>query len=415
MTGTNETTEISRTTKTAATAAEADEARERRAAMVHRLSAADPTLPARVANAMAAVPRHAFVPAAPLTDAYADQAVITKRAGGGAALSCASEPRIVAMMLTQLDPQPGERILEIGAGTGYNAALLDTLAGPGGSVTTVDIDAEVTAGARQALAATGHDRVHVATRDGQDGDVDHAPYDRIIVTVGSWDLPPAWWTQLSPGGRLVVPLRWRGQTRSIAFTVEADRMDSTSVELCGFVPMLGQEGERHATIDPAGAVALHWDPDQPLDANTLRDVLSSPAACIWSDVTVHGEESVDGIWLRLTATEPGTCRIAADRQAVDDGLCTPAIPARSPAVVDGDSLAYLTLRRSPADDTRWELGATGHGPAGTELASRLLQQIQAWGDDRPARPAITAYPATTAAATAVGTVAKQHSTLVIAY
>ena len=407
------TTEITETTDPASDVApDIDPAREHRAAMVRRLRATDPALPARVAEAMAAVPRHAFVPAAGIEDAYADQAVVTKRAADGAALSCASEPGIVALMLAQLDVQPGQRILEIGAGTGYNAALLDVLAGPGGSVTTVDIDAEVTAGARQALADTGHDRVHVATHDGQDGDPDHTPYDRIIVTVGAWDLPPAWWTQLVPGGRLVVPLRWRGQTRSIAFTADASRMDSTSVELCGFVPMLGQDGERTAAIDPAGDVALHWDADQPLNPAALHDVVASPASNVWSGVTVGGEESFDGIWLRLTAAEPGTCRIAATRRAVDAGVCIPAIPARSPALVVGGSLAYLTLRRSPDDGARWELGAAGHGPNGDELAGRLKAQIRLWGDDRAVRPAITAYPA---AATTAATVVKKHSRLLIAY
>jgi protein-L-isoaspartate(D-aspartate) O-methyltransferase len=86
--------------------------------------------------------------------------------------------------------------------------------------------------------------VRVATRDGALGDPDHAPYDRIILTVGAWDIPTAWWDQLTPGGRLVVPLRWRGQTRSIAFTHTDGLMRSDSVHLCGFVPMLGQEGER---------------------------------------------------------------------------------------------------------------------------------------------------------------------------
>src|SRR5947207_383578 len=119
-----------------------------RTQMVDRIIAAGWARSERVAEAMRTVPRHLFVPDAPVQEAYDDRAVITKRAPDGTALSCASEPVIVAMMLDQLDVHPGHRILEIGAGTGYNAALLAHLVGPNGHVTTVDIDAEVTAKAR---------------------------------------------------------------------------------------------------------------------------------------------------------------------------------------------------------------------------------------------------------------------------
>ncbi|HWC83884.1 MAG TPA: methyltransferase domain-containing protein, partial [Pseudonocardiaceae bacterium] len=95
-------------------------------------------------------------------------------------------PTVVAMMLGQLDPQPGENVLEIGAGTGYNAALLAELVGDTGQVTTIDIDLNVTAHARATLADTGYDQVRVITADGALGDPDHAPYDKIIVTVGPW-------------------------------------------------------------------------------------------------------------------------------------------------------------------------------------------------------------------------------------
>jgi hypothetical protein len=81
--------------------------------------------------------------------------------------------------------------------------------------------------------------------------------------VGAWDIPPAWWDQFAPAGRLVVPLRWRGQTQSIAFTHADNLLLSDSVHLCGFVPMLGQEGERSGHIDPNGQVTLYWDEDQP--------------------------------------------------------------------------------------------------------------------------------------------------------
>lgn len=157
--------------------------------MVDHIKRAEHLRSERIERAMRAVPRHEFVPAASVEDAYADIA-ITIKPGADRPASCISVPTVVAMMLSQLDPQPGENVLEVGAGTGYNAALLDELVGPTGSVTTVDIDPDVTAHARDALIATGHDRVHVITEDGAHGEPDHAPFDKIIVTVGPWDLPP---------------------------------------------------------------------------------------------------------------------------------------------------------------------------------------------------------------------------------
>lgn len=367
-----------------------------RAAMVDRIKAAGHAHTAPVEQALREVPRHRFVPAAQLTDAYANQAVITKRAADGAALSCASVPTVVAMMLDQLDVQPGHRILEIGAGTGYNAALLATLTGPTGHVTTVDIDPEVTAGARAGLDVAGFADVEVITADGSLGAPDNAPYDRIIVTVGAFDIPPAWREQLAPGGRLVVPLRWRGQTRSVAFVRDDDLLRSDSVKLCGFVPMIGQDSERSAHLDHGEQVTLYWDADQDIAPELLHGVLSTRKTEIWSEVTVGGSEPFDGVWLRMTAAEPATCRIAADQAAVDSGLCTPAIPSRSPALAEGGSLAYFTYRRVDPDQSggaHAELGAIGHGPTGVNLAMRLCDQIRSWNKDRAGVPTIVAYQA----------------------
>src|SRR6478609_10266925 len=97
----------------------------------------------RVEAAMRAVPRHTFVPAVPAAAAYAHDGVVTHPGADGRPRSMASAPGIVAQMLEQLDVRPGDRVLEIGAGTGYNAGLLAYLAGPAGRVTTLDIDEDV--------------------------------------------------------------------------------------------------------------------------------------------------------------------------------------------------------------------------------------------------------------------------------
>lgn len=122
-----------------------------------------------VTGALRAVPRHLFLPEVPPGAAYRDEAVVTRRDAEGRPVSSSSQPTIMALMLEQLGVEPGHRVLEIGAGTGYNAALLAHLAGPGGRVTSVDIDPGLVGRARGHLAEAGFPGVEVVCGDGAEG------------------------------------------------------------------------------------------------------------------------------------------------------------------------------------------------------------------------------------------------------
>jgi protein-L-isoaspartate(D-aspartate) O-methyltransferase len=141
--------------------------------------------------------------------------------GGRAATSSASAPAIMAAMLAALDAQPGERVCEIGTGTGYNAALLAHRLGAE-NVTSVEVDPAVADAARRALHASGYGQVRVVTGDGADGYPPGAPFDRLIATVAAREIPPAWVAQTRPGGRVVVPYRNDYTGALVALTVDED-------------------------------------------------------------------------------------------------------------------------------------------------------------------------------------------------
>ncbi|WP_225639113.1 methyltransferase domain-containing protein [Streptomyces solaniscabiei] len=145
--------------------------------------------------------------------AYADVPLAT-RLRDGELLSSSSQPSLMAMMLVELDVADGNRILEIGAGTGYNAALLAHRLGDDDLVTTVDLDPEITESARRHLTAAGY-RPAVVTGDGARGVPERAPFDRIIATCALPTVPRAWLVQCRPGGRILAPLA----TGLIALTV----------------------------------------------------------------------------------------------------------------------------------------------------------------------------------------------------
>src|SRR5262245_24795571 len=216
-------------------AAPAVNAEALRAALVETLRARGRLQSPAIAAAFAQVPRHLFVPDVSLEEAYRDTFIATKRQPDGEVVSSSSQPEIMAIMLEQLDLRPGHRVLEIGAGTAYNAALLAHLVGVTGSVTTVDIDDDIVAAARAHLAAAGVGGVRVVCADGWAGLAEDAPYDRIIVTVGAHDLSPAWRAQLVPGGRLLLPLSLPAVQACVAFDDRDGVLESVSVRGCVFM------------------------------------------------------------------------------------------------------------------------------------------------------------------------------------
>ncbi len=216
---------------------------------------------APVEAAFRAVPRHLFVPGFPLEDVYSDRAVNIKPGASS------SQPTVIANMLEQLQLEPGQRVLEIATGTGYNAALIAHILGEASQITTVEIDEELAGNARLHLTAAGLGQVEVVCADGGLGYPAGAPYDRIVVTTGAWDIAPTWWEQLKPGGRLLVPLVILGPSHQlvVAFERVADHLESVSTYAAVFMMgrgAIGQPASSSQMEEPFRISAYPQEPGQ---------------------------------------------------------------------------------------------------------------------------------------------------------
>jgi protein-L-isoaspartate(D-aspartate) O-methyltransferase len=185
-----------------------------------------------VMAAMAGVPRHTFVPEAERECAYTNR---PRPIGHGQTIS---QPFIVALMTDLIEPRPDQVVLEIGTGSGYQAAVLAELVA---RVYTIEIVPELARSAAARLAELGYDGVEVRAGDGWHGWPEHGPYDAIVVTAAGPDIPPALVEQLKPGGRMVLPLRGAGGAEQL--TVVTKRVDggidSRDVLPVMFVPLTG--------------------------------------------------------------------------------------------------------------------------------------------------------------------------------
>lgn len=362
-----------------------------------------------VEAAFRAVPRHLFLPETAAEEVYRDEPIAIKFRDG-VAISASSQPAIMAIMLEQLQLRPGQRVLEIGAGTGYNAALIAHIVGEAGKVVTIDIDEDIVHNARTHLRMAGFERVQVICADGGLGYLPSAPYDRIILTVGASDITPAWREQLQAHGRLLLPLTLRNPQVSVAFEPVDDALMSVSVRACGFMPLRGAFAEQPFRIQLGPDPLLFLALSEPcsFDRETVYRWLTGLHHDRATHIHITARELFFGLQMWLALHEKVYCQVSAERSLVERKFIPPLFHLfsgnkfTSSFGLLGDAGMCL-LSRSPlssastediASPLTFELLVKSFG--GDEVVdSRLLAQIAAW--NAAGRPTeehlhIQAYP-----------------------
>ena len=369
------------------------ETAELRARLVGELRARGDVRTPRVATAFGRVPRHLFVTGADPAEVYADRS-ITIKVDEGVPISSSSQPAIMAQMIELLELRGGERVLEIGTGSGYNAAVLAELVGAQGSLTTIDIDPELVDAARRQLAAAGYPGVRALVADGAAGDPEGAPFDAVVATVGVERIPPAWIAQLRPGGRLVAPLTIRSMQKVVAFERGAHGLESTAAIDAAFIMLRGPS----ATHD-ARAIALG-------DPNTTLHVLAANAPAVDAAALVralrgraHDEhparhldvrDAWEGFTFRLALEDDAFCRLTVQGASAASGAIPNLVPggtspygiASTFGLASGGELVVLAARG------QGDLVLRRYG-AGATLTDRMQRAIADWDDaGRPGNSAL---------------------------
>jgi protein-L-isoaspartate(D-aspartate) O-methyltransferase len=339
-----------------------------------------------VRQAFLDVPRELFVPEFAqregLAAVYRDDAIPTKWGENRFPLSSSSQPTIMARMLERLALAPGQRVLEVGAGTGYNAALLSRILGPRGRVTSIDVDASLARGARAALRIAGC-RAGVVVGDGTEGHAPGAPYDRIVVTASAETIPRAWCAQLVEGGLVEVPLQLtaNGGQLVATFRREGDALRSVAAVRGGFMPLRDANGNR------AGPRMLPFLSAHD-GAGERRQPLLQLSGTALATLPAAARKRLLGIGLAGGRRRPLGLR--ADTEALHLYLSLTLPASRAVAVYpgatvglvarDGSSLAYVEPHRLDRASTVGRLVAHGDGSA----ADELLAAIRRW--DERGRP-----------------------------
>lgn len=350
------------------------------------------------------VPRHVFLPQTVPQDAYRDDAIVTRWEPDGLPSSSSSQPGIMAIMLEQLDLRPGHRVLEIGAGTGYNAAVMREIVGEGGRVVTMDIQADIARDALTHLVAAGYPDVTVVAADGGFGYPPDAPYDRMIVTASTADIPPHWREQLAEAGRLVVPLRLRTQCLSVASVRDGDVLRSRDIECCGFMHLRGAFGVADPVVSMGDGLFLSGPQAGEVPLELLGGLLAQPPRRVGGlIVPVNSFGLGGGLGVYLALQEPGIVDIFTTEperwgfHTVSGLLDAPArslcLVRRDAVVVYGADAAADRLRARAVewvqmgqpglDRLRIEVWPSGQAPerSGGWLLSHRWSDVVSWFEE----------------------------------
>lgn len=305
----------------------------------------------RVITAMGTVPRHEFVPPDQRRLSYHDMALPI---GYGQTIS---PPFVVAYMTEQLDPQPSDRVLEIGTGSGYQAAILSGLVA---EVYTIEIVEPLARRAAETLRRLGYKNVFVKAGDGYQGWPEHAPFDKIIVTCSPEKVPQPLVDQLKEGGRMVIPVGERYQQTMYLLRKTNGQLVTESLKPTLFVPMTGiAESQREVQPDPTKPQIVNGDFEE------LRAEMKEPPGwyyCKQFELRQNDGAPSGNVYLALRNREPGQPARALqgfpiDGRQVREFLLTLWLrasnvrPGRTPQESAGIVITFFGEDRAPVGET----------------------------------------------------------------
>lgn len=299
-----------------------------------------------VEQAFSTVPRHLFLPGIPVEDVYENRPIGLKHDQGGLLISSSSQPTMMAIMLNQLQLQPGDNVLEIGTASGYNAAIMKQIVGEQGSVTTIELDVDLAQQAIENLSQAQMRDVHVVQGDGAMGYSPRASYDAIIVTAGVWDIPSAWISQLKPDGVLVAPVIIDGVQISACFRPCADgTLLSKDNRPCAFVYMRGSSAAPNfrRRVGSTGLLILA-DEVQKIDTIALHSLISGNHELCQLEYPMTAQEYWTGYQLYMMLNEPSGSVFMV--YAVVDGQQAYGLDGRGIALYTPGSISFVPYHAS---------------------------------------------------------------------